>query len=120
MADIDDYSSEDEWAAPPKPLEAVAVTEAKPENLIAEDNDLAGGFAVLNFKFSNGHAPIQLKMAMGQTVGFVKQRVEDLSGISYSKMALSLNSKVLIDPLSLNDLPFEANAEHEIEVTVSE
>ena len=119
MADIDDYSSEDEWAAPAKDLE-VDVPEAKLENLHADELDLAGGLAIINFTFSNGHAPIQHKFVMGQTVGFVKQRLEDLSGISYSKIALSLNSKVLIDPLSLNDLPFTPNEVHDVVVTVSE
>eukprot|EP00658_Telonema_sp_P-2_P019314 TRINITY_DN17614_c0_g1_i1.p1 TRINITY_DN17614_c0_g1~~TRINITY_DN17614_c0_g1_i1.p1 ORF type:complete len:126 (+),score=35.23 TRINITY_DN17614_c0_g1_i1:162-539(+) len=119
---VSTQSTGDEWAAPPKDLENTAdvVPEAKLENLQAEERDLAGGLATINFTFSNGHAPLQHKFVMGQTVGFVKQRLEDLSGISYSKMALSLNSKVLIDPLSLNDLPFKPNEEHDVVVTVSE
>ncbi len=120
-------SSEDEWAAAPRSELVDRGPQARQVDFSAMDEDeraLAGGVATLRFSFSGPGAAAcpqnyQQDFVMGQTIEYVKLQLEELANAPYHKTMLFMNGKRLIDPLSLNDLPFQAGALHEVQVEVS-
>lgn len=116
--------SEDEWAAPAKDLPADVggapvskVPEVNYDALGAEERELAGEVVpVVFFVPANGES-FRRNFVMGHTIAHIKGQLEDLKGWPYERMILKLNDKLLIDPLSLNDLPFVARQDNIVEVT---
>lgn len=120
---MSDYDSADEWAAPTKPIEPAVQREQVDARQMevqgdADEQALAGGVVPIRFILPDG-TDFTRSFFMGQTIGYVKQQVEDIKGISFHKMTLKLGDKVLIDPLSLNDLPFTAGQEATVTVVVA-
>ena len=129
----DDYpSSEDEWAAPLKPLEATPATadanKVELAQLDADERELAQDVAPIFFTVPANGENFRMSFAMGQTVGYLKGKLEDVKGWPYERIILTLLlrdgetdvRKKLIDPLSLNDLPFVAQQDNVVEVTFTE
>jgi hypothetical protein len=126
-------SSEDEWAAPAKPLETPAnggVGDVQLDQLEGDERELAQDVAPVFFTVPANGESFRISFAMGQTVGYLKGRLEDLKGWPYERIILTLLlrdetaageggvvRKRLIDPLSLNDLPFVAQQDNVVEVT---
>lgn len=117
--------SEDEWAAPAKDLATGAgavtgeakVTEVDYAAMGGEERELAGDVVpVVFFVAANGDT-FKRNYVMGHTIGYIKGQLEDLKGWPYGRIILKLNGKLLIDPLSLNDLPFTPNVDNVVEVT---
>lgn len=121
-ADDAGNSSEDEWAAPAKELpQPVApganVAEVNFETLEGDEKELAGDVVpVVFFVPANGET-FRRNYVMGHTIGYLKGQLEDMKGWPYERIILKLNGKTLIDPLSLNDLPFTPRQDNTVEVT---
>lgn len=88
------------------------VFEANFESLIGDDErQCAGGIVIVHFVFSpaelnlNNGVPFIRKFFTGQTVAYMKQQLEDLFEIPFHRMALLHNGRLLLDPLSLTDMP---------------
>mmetsp|Transcript_8140 Transcript_8140/g.9188 ORF Transcript_8140/g.9188 Transcript_8140/m.9188 type:complete len:146 (+) Transcript_8140:58-495(+) len=122
----EDYAdSEDEWAAPAKelPNDALShgtvakVTEVNYDALEAEERELAGDVVPIVFFVPANGESFRRNYVMGHTIGYIKGQLEDLKGWPYERLILKLNGKLLIDPLSLNDLPFTARQDNTVEVT---
>eukprot|EP00744_Colponema_vietnamica_P003316 GILI01005104.1.p2 GENE.GILI01005104.1~~GILI01005104.1.p2 ORF type:complete len:121 (+),score=53.70 GILI01005104.1:63-425(+) len=120
---MSDYDSADEWAAPAKELPSEKVVEKVDAHTHvegdAEEKALAGGLVPIRFKLPDGSTDLVRSFFLGQTVGYVKQQLEDLKGFTYQKITLKLGDKVMIDPLSLNDLPFTEGKEALVDVIVA-
>jgi hypothetical protein len=72
------------------------------------------------FKFPDG-STLERSYPMGQTIAYIKGNLEDLrSDAAYDKTTLKLDGKMLIDPLSLNDLPFKADEVNVVEVVIAD
>lgn len=129
-----DSDSADEWAAPPQPLSnanaadaASAVTEAPAaaagearsmEAMDAVERDLAGESVPVVFELPDG-TTYPARFYMGQSVEHMKAQLEKERGMPYEKTTLHLGDRMLFDPLSLSDLPFNPKAENHVRVTQS-
>ena len=116
-AEISD-DSEDEWLAPAKGEDqdsAAKVREVDIENLDADEKELAGEAVPIQFNLPDGTTAVR-KYFMGHTIAYIKGHLEDVNGLPYHLTTLKMNGKVLIDPLSLNDLPFEAGKTNVVDV----
>lgn len=125
--------SEEEWDAPARgELTAAADTGSSPARgtreidyaaMGGEESELAGAKVAIVFTFPNGShdAPIHRQFVMGITVAHLKAFLEDTIGLPYDRVSLYLNqgSYLLLDPLSLNDCPFEPAVENEVRVIVA-
>lgn len=120
----DEYSdSEDDWLAPPKTNlvegdEGHRVKDIDLNALDGDERELAGAIVLIEFSLPNGEK-VERKYPMGQTIGYIKGQLEDLYGFPYHAITLKMNGKVLIDPLSLNDLPFDTNSSNGVQVIVA-
>lgn len=72
-----------------------------------QERELAGDEVPIQFNLPNG-STLTRRYVMAHTIAWLKAQLEELCGLPYSQTTLSLNGKVLIDPLSLSDLPFRA------------
>ena len=113
-------SSDDEWSAPVKPL---AESSHKPpaevnlDQLDGDERELAGDIVPIVFLLpSGGESNLRRNFVMGHTIADVKAWLEEAIGVRYEMIQLKLNGKTLIDPLSLNDLPFKAKEDNAVEV----
>eukprot|EP00758_Cryptobia_borreli_P009469 Tbor_TRINITY_DN5483_c0_g1::TRINITY_DN5483_c0_g1_i1::g.24500::m.24500 len=117
-----DYDSEDEWAKPVKALPdppSHKPTDININTLDSDERDLACGIVIIHFTLPDGSRITDYRCVMGQTIGYMKQGLEDctLGRYRYNNIILLLDGVVLIDPLSLNDIPgFEQGKEHEVVV----
>ncbi|CAJ1034253.1 hypothetical protein NXY56_005840 [Leishmania guyanensis] len=124
--------SGDEWAAPPKPLpgSSVASTSAADaaaapaggcrtmEVMDAVERDLAGACVSVLFQLPSGET-YSARFFMGQSVEHMKALLEREKGLPYEKTTLYLGDRVLFDPLSLSDLPFDSKMENHVKVEMA-
>jgi hypothetical protein len=137
----DDFDSEDEWAAPPADRAEGAASQdgaaggshdatGKPHGVAREidyaamgeeEAALAGASVRIVFTGMPGFddRPPAHTFVMGQTVAHIKALLEDCYGVPYHVITLKLKGMVLLDPLSLNDLPFDAAVDNVVQVTLS-
>ena len=116
--------SSDEWDAPVR--DGGAVTAAAPkvqevdfDRLEGEERELAGDVVPVVFTLPDGQS-FRRTYVMGHTIAFIKGQLEDLLSIDYSRMTLRMNGKVLMDPLSLNDLPqFRPREDNAVEIVIA-
>ena len=119
-----DYDSADEWAdaaargpavvAPPTVKDYAAVDDA--------ERELAGASVVIVFRLPEGSDPATVRRVypQGQTISYLKGHLEDLYGLPYDRTTLTLGGMWLMDPLSLNDLPFRLDGvENIVDVSVA-
>lgn len=130
-APYSDSGSEDEWAAPPGALAGPATSaEEEPSRLSgtakssnaemdAVERDLAGASVPVVFQLPSGEAAAA-QFFMGQNIEHLKLYLEKEHGLPYSSTTLYLDDRLLLDPLSLSDLPFVSNAENHVKVVVQE
>jgi hypothetical protein len=119
---VDDNSSEDEWSAPMKPLpqastDASQTEQVKVDALDEAERETAGENVPVVFHVLASGEAFRLTFVMGHTVAHMKAKIEDLKSWPYERIILKLNGKLLLDPLSLNDLPFQAQVDNTVEVT---
>ncbi|RNF24287.1 uncharacterized protein Tco025E_02576 [Trypanosoma conorhini] len=102
--------SADEWEAPVQacPAEDVRPHQAQQllEKLDGEERELAGEVVPVEFCLPDGRR-VRREHLMGQTVAYLKAQLEDIDGVPYEGTTLFLGDRPLLDPLSLNDLPFK-------------
>ena len=82
------------------------------------ERELAGEAVPITFTMPDGTA-VQRSYRMGHTIALIKAHLEDYHGLPYDRTVLTLKDMVCIDPLSLNDLPFVANEENIVVVTLN-
>ena len=113
MADADSgysTSSSSNWDAPPAAeaegggmdMSAVGAAGGYQE-MEAAEAFLAGESVKIRFRLPNGEEAAH-PFPHGQTVQFLKVWLEDNHGLDYNQQNLLIGGKVLIDPLSLNDI----------------
>ncbi|RNF01672.1 hypothetical protein TraAM80_06840 [Trypanosoma rangeli] len=102
--------SAEEWEAP---VQVYPAEEDKPrraqqllETLDGEERELAGEVVPVEFCLPDGKK-VRRDHFMGQTVAYLKAQLEDIDGVPYEGTTLFLGDRPLLDPLSLNDLPFK-------------
>ncbi|KAG5496309.1 hypothetical protein JKF63_02611 [Porcisia hertigi] len=127
--------SGDEWAAPPQPLGESGLRSAAaaplPEAPVAStggirsavvmdavERDLAGDCVPVLFQLPNGETH-PAKFFMGQAVEHMKALLEKEKAFPYEKTTLYLGDRLLFDPLSLSDLPFDPKIENHVRVQVA-
>ncbi|KAG5470653.1 hypothetical protein LSCM1_01899 [Leishmania martiniquensis] len=128
-----DSDSGDEWAAPSQPLaegnvvSAAAVVEAPAasaggsrsmEAMDAVERDLAGACVSVLFELPNGETH-PAKFFMGQSVAHMKALLEKERVLPYERTTLYLGDRMLFDPLSLSDLPFDPRVENHVKVEMT-
>ncbi|CUG12666.1 Hypothetical protein, putative [Bodo saltans] len=117
----DHYSSEDEWSAPAKPLPetsaAAQSTDVRIDALDEAEREAAGDVVPVVFVVPASGESFRMSFMMGHTVAHIKAKIEDIKSWPYERIILKLNGKFLLDPLSLNDLPFQAQVDNTVEVT---
>ncbi|CBH18639.1 hypothetical protein, conserved [Trypanosoma brucei gambiense DAL972] len=128
MSEVADFSdSADEWEATPKvpvdDAEEAANGKPKPkrpqiDQLTGEERELAGELLKLVFHLPDGSVQHR-EHFMGQTVSYLKAQLEDVDGLPYERTTLFFEDRQLLDPLSLNDLPFSVDGENHITVRLS-
>lgn len=121
--DNDVPSSDSEDWEPPKDGETQyreeGVKDFDPEALEGEEKELAGEVVLVVFQLPDGEL-LRRKYVMGHTIALLKANLEDIKHYPYDRIVLTLNGKTLIDPLSLNDLPFKANEENIVVVAIAD
>lgn len=114
-------TSEDEWSAPAKELppstNAQNVAEVNFDALEGDERELAGDVVPIVFYVPANGEQFRRNYVLGHTVAYIKGQLEDLKGWPYERMILKLEGRLLIDPLSLNDLPFVARQDNIVEIT---
>jgi len=130
--------SEDEWlrksdepaasnATPTSSAAVSAVPKKKLDEVFSwnpEEQSLAGNKVRVFFTLPGGERVGPEIFFMGLTVAHLKTRVEEAHGIPYEKQVLLLaqangTDLELLDPLSLNDLPFDAATDNNVTVKLS-
>ncbi|KAG8344329.1 hypothetical protein ERJ75_001645000 [Trypanosoma vivax] len=129
MSEAEEYTdSADEWEAPPQaPLvdgdnDAAGQSKAKHSvlgQMGGEELELAGELVEIVFHMPNG-SEVRRSHFMGQTVSYLKAQLDDVDGLPYERTTLFLKDRQLLDPLSLEDLPFVANEENHVTVRLAE
>lgn len=133
-------SSEDEWTRPSvndpnnanQQQQQQQIESQQDENNIEKKIDyswnedekaLAGNDVRIVFEIvQNGEAKrlAPLTFVMGVTIAHLKSHLEDNLKIPYTSQQMTLGDRVLIDPLSLNDLGFECGGvENVVRVVVA-
>ncbi|KEG13541.1 hypothetical protein DQ04_00941050 [Trypanosoma grayi] len=120
MSEVHDESTDsaEEWEAP---VNAVPDDNPLPKTqpLIGQlggvERELAGELVHVVFMLPGG-ATVKRDHYMGQTIACLKAQLEDLNGLPYEKTTLYLGDRPLLDPLSLNDLPFKEGEENHVSV----
>ena len=122
-ASSSDYDSAEEWATAPAADAAVAAPSVKAYTANDEaERELAGEDVVITFRFPDGSEPpcVTRVYPQGQTIAYIKGHLEDLYGFPYERTNLTMGGSWLMDPLSLNDLPFTAGGpENVVDVGVA-
>lgn len=122
--DYDDneiYSdSADEWDAPVMELPGVEDEAQRRSQQLREEMDhiereLQGEEVPVTFLLPDGKQ-VSRTYYMGQTVEYLKMQLEEMDNLSYEKTVLFLGDRQLLDPLSLNDLPFKPKENNEVVV----
>lgn len=116
----DNYSSEDEWSAPIKALPQTSgepTGDLKVDALDDAERAAAGDTVPVVFTVPANGESFRRTFVMGHTIAHLKAQIEDVKGWPYERIILTLNGKPLMDPLSLNDLPFQAGQDNVVEVT---
>ncbi|AYU81810.1 protein of unknown function - conserved [Leishmania donovani] len=125
-----DSDSVDEWAAPPQafsegdaPSGAAAPAAAagggrSMEAMDAVERDLAGASVTVLFQLPNGEMH-RAMFFMGQSVENMKALLEKEKDLPYEKTTLYLGDRMLFDPLSLSDLPFDPKIENLVKVEMT-
>ncbi|CBZ29643.1 conserved hypothetical protein [Leishmania mexicana MHOM/GT/2001/U1103] len=120
----------DEWEAPPQafsegdaPCGAAAPAVAagggrSMEAMDAVERDLAGASVTVLFQLPDGEVH-RAMFFMGQSVEIMKALLEKEKGLAYEKTTLYLGDRMLFDPLSLSDLPFDPKIENLVKVEVT-
>eukprot|EP00997_Jenningsia_sp_PLL12_P009106 NODE_6007_length_537_cov_57.674180_g5257_i0.p1 GENE.NODE_6007_length_537_cov_57.674180_g5257_i0~~NODE_6007_length_537_cov_57.674180_g5257_i0.p1 ORF type:complete len:132 (+),score=35.90 NODE_6007_length_537_cov_57.674180_g5257_i0:48-443(+) len=113
--DLDNYKPQKEDS--PNKFEEVRMAGGTGYDALAQhEASLLGEKCTIVFRLPNGTSFMQ-EFRMGHTVEWLKQAVEDKQGIQYHHQKLLLNGKLMIDPLSLSDVPgLVPNAENEVTV----
>jgi hypothetical protein len=136
--EVYDSDSEDEWlrAANDEPTTtgvtsstAAAGGASAPKQLdFSYDPDervLAGNKVGVYFTLPDGRRVGPEGFFMGLTIAHMKARVEEAYGVNYDQQKMVLVDPAtgveteLLDPLSLNDLPFSATADNEVKVLLA-
>eukprot|EP00993_Chasmostoma_nieuportense_P006331 NODE_6958_length_482_cov_101.540845_g6792_i0.p1 GENE.NODE_6958_length_482_cov_101.540845_g6792_i0~~NODE_6958_length_482_cov_101.540845_g6792_i0.p1 ORF type:complete len:132 (+),score=34.69 NODE_6958_length_482_cov_101.540845_g6792_i0:54-449(+) len=90
----------------PNAFEATRNTEGTGYDALAQHEDrLLGDVCIICFKLPDGSQHRHEEFRMGHTVEWLKQAVEDKHNIPYHSQQLFFNDKLMIDPLSLSDIP---------------
>jgi len=116
--------SEDEWEAPVRLSgeahdNAPRAAEVNFDTLQGEEKELAGDQVPVIFHLPNGEL-FQRNYVLGQDVSYLKAQLEDLKGLEYGRTTLRIGGKVMLDPLSLSDIPLiKPRMENHIEVIYS-
>ena len=131
-ADSDTYSSTEsssDWEAPPRPTEGEEPKESggegngfegkRFEEMEKTEKELAGAGVLIKFVLPNNTELVET-FPHGQTVQFLKIWLEDEHKVDYGSHQLFLKNKILIDPLSLNDIKDFQTGEVENVVEVRE
>ncbi|GET91591.1 hypothetical protein, conserved [Leishmania tarentolae] len=127
-----DFSEDsgDEWVAPPQALlegNACSGVAAPPaaaggsrsmEAMDAVERDLAGASVTVLFQLPNGEMH-RAMFFMGQSVESMKTLLEKEKDLPYEATTLYLADRMLFDPLSLSDLPFDPTIENVVKVKVN-
>eukprot|EP01063_Lacrimia_lanifica_P019770 TRINITY_DN27196_c0_g1_i1.p1 TRINITY_DN27196_c0_g1~~TRINITY_DN27196_c0_g1_i1.p1 ORF type:complete len:131 (+),score=62.34 TRINITY_DN27196_c0_g1_i1:65-457(+) len=115
MADADEYSSSSSSNWDPPADEGAGEGGAAMDmsqfeghdryaDLEQKERELAGEQVLMIFALPDG-GRASGSFPHGQTVQFVKIWLEENHGVDYERQTLKLDGQVLIDPLSLNDIP---------------
>eukprot|EP00667_Euglena_gracilis_P024120 EG_transcript_27537 len=123
----EDYtSSEEEDDVPsfqPAAVSPSAFEESRKEQgtgydeLARQDDLLLGKKCIIIFKLPDGNEHLHNEFRMGHTVDWLKRVVEEKYHIPYHSHKLLFNGKLMIDPLSLSDIPgISPEAENHVEV----
>ncbi|CAG9580384.1 conserved hypothetical protein [Leishmania major strain Friedlin] len=122
-----DSDSVEEWAAPPQAFlegdassgaaapTAAAVGSRSMEAMDAVERDLAGASVTVLFQLPDGEM-YRAMFFMGQSVENMKALLEKEKDLPYEKTTLYLGDRMLFDPLSLSDLPFDPKIENLVKV----
>ncbi|KPA84841.1 hypothetical protein ABB37_01312 [Leptomonas pyrrhocoris] len=125
-----DVDSADEWANPPQRTNTAPIAAAAEQRgaaaagtrslgeMDAVERDLAGDAVPVVFELPNGDQ-YAAKFFMGQSVEHLKVLLEKEKKLPYDTTTLYLGDRMLLDPLSLSDLPFEANVENHVKVVMT-
>lgn len=115
--------SADEWEAPVQSFSEQDDQPKTPQPLLAqlgdEERELAGEVVHIEFHLPNDKT-IRRDYLMGQTVAYLKSQLDDIDGLPYEKTTLFLGNRHLLDPLSLNDLPFKERELNHVTVRITE
>ncbi|EAN89896.1 hypothetical protein C3747_135g134c [Trypanosoma cruzi] len=115
--------SADEWEAPvqnrPEVDDKPQRTQPLLDKLDGEERELAGEVVHVEFHLPDGRI-VRRDHLMGQTVACLKAHLEDIDGVPYEGTTLFLGDRPLLDPLSLNDLPFKGGECNEVTVRIAE
>ncbi|EPY35601.1 hypothetical protein STCU_01073 [Strigomonas culicis] len=123
----DSADSADEWAAPLAPLppeveeaEHAGRTSAHNQTgtMDALERELEGDRVDVVLQLPSGKA-VEKQFFMGQTVEYIKVVLEKEEGLPYNATRLYLGPKMLLDPLSLCDLPFKTGEKNMVRVEVT-
>ncbi|CCW67719.1 unnamed protein product [Phytomonas sp. Hart1] len=131
----------DEWNASLQSLPEDYGTSANPRRAVPAEIDdvereLAGDEVQVTFHFStsfmekggfakkiaeqDGKLTLTHRFYMGQSIEHLKFFLYKYYGIPYEKISLYIGKLLLMDPLSLSDLPFKVNEDNSITVVFTE
>ncbi|CCW60396.1 unnamed protein product [Phytomonas sp. EM1] len=133
--------SVDEWDASLRPLPEDYSISANPRRTVPAEIDdvereLAGEEVQVTFHFStsvmqydgvakkiteqDGKLTLTHNFYMGQNIEHLKVFLDEFCGLPYEKISLYIGKLLLMDPLSLSDLPFKVNESNDITVIFTE
>lgn len=117
--------SADEWEAPPAVQEDEKTSDAGtrrstvPAHLEGIERELAGEKVGITFILPSGQRANHA-FFMGQTVEYLKSYLDDQHQLHYGSTTLYLGDRMLLDPLSLNDLPFQVGENNDVRVVLAD
>ncbi|ORC87321.1 uncharacterized protein TM35_000221200 [Trypanosoma theileri] len=133
MGDVgDDFTdSAEEWEAPVnvtaneddnknnKNTNASNKSKELVEQLLGEDRELAGEMVRVVFHLPDGRS-VTREHFTGETIACLKAQLEECDGLAYDKTTLFIGDRALLDPLSLDDLPFTVGVDNNVTVRITE
>ncbi|KAH9578602.1 hypothetical protein LSM04_000403 [Trypanosoma melophagium] len=130
MGDVEDdfTDSAEEWEAPVHVTADDAeddknntINKSKElvQQLLGEDRELAGEVVRVVFHLPDGRT-VTREHFTAETIACLKAQLEECDGLAYDKTTLFIGNRALLDPLSLDDLPFTVGVDNNVTVRVTE
>lgn len=126
-----DFSDDslDEWEAPIADDNLEADVAARQQDIAMQaashvreeeaEKELAGDEVLVTFHLPDGRTDDGKRFFMGQTVEVLKMYLDNAFGLTYESTSLYLGDLLLMDPLSLVDLPFVPKTNNTVTVKMT-